>query len=212
MRAPRLSIGLGSFLVALALGVAVGISAAIGAIPSDGTYSACLTKATGEIRVINYPKVKCVKGERLIRWSQQGPAGPQGPQGAQGPAGASDWNAIPNKPAGFADAVDDGMIRVMLTTVQNQGTVAIPVGEVGDLAVPCPAGKVVAGGFGQGASNLRITDSYPQDNGWIIGFKKMEAGNPTVRVYAICMTTEPTTAITTAKKAGQPAKLHKKRR
>ena len=35
MRGPRLSIGLGSFLVALALVVAVGIGSAIGAIPTE---------------------------------------------------------------------------------------------------------------------------------------------------------------------------------
>jgi hypothetical protein len=106
MRSPRLSIGLGSFLVALALVVAVGIGTAIAVIPNQGTYYACLTKSTGAIKVINYPKVKCAKGQKLLSWSQQGPAGPQGAQGAQGPAGPADWNAIPNIPAGFADGVD----------------------------------------------------------------------------------------------------------
>jgi hypothetical protein len=128
MRAPRLSIGLGSLLVALALVVAVGIGSAIAVIPNQGTYHACLTKSTGAIKVINYPKVKCAKGTQLIKWSQQGPAGPQGPQGAQGPAGASGssnwgdiankpadladgqigWGEVKNIPAGFADGVDNG--------------------------------------------------------------------------------------------------------
>jgi hypothetical protein len=123
-----LSIGLGSFLVALALVVAVGIGSAIAVIPNNGTYYACLTKKTGAVKVINYPKVKCAKGTQLIKWSQQGPAGPQGPQGAQGPAGASGssnwgdiankpadladgqigWGEVKNIPAGFADGVDDG--------------------------------------------------------------------------------------------------------
>jgi hypothetical protein len=111
-----LSIGLGSFLVALALVVAVGVGSAIAVIPNNGTYSACLTKATGEIRVINYPKVKCAKGEKLIKWNAKGPAGPQGaqgpqgeqgPKGDQGPAGPADWNATANIPAGFKDGVDN---------------------------------------------------------------------------------------------------------
>ena len=62
-------------------------------------------------QVINYPKVKCVKGEKLIHRSQQAPAGPQGPQGEQGPKGdpgPADWYAIQDKPAGFADGVDNG--------------------------------------------------------------------------------------------------------
>ena len=85
--------------------VAVGVGSALGAIPDKGVYNACLTKSTGVIKVINYPKVKCAKRQRLISWSQQGPAGAQGAQGVQGvqgPAGPADWNAIPNKPAGFA--------------------------------------------------------------------------------------------------------------
>ena len=73
------------------------------------------------MRLINYPKVSsCPKGEKLITWNAkglQGAAGPQGaqgpkgdpgPKGDQGPAGPADWNAIQNKPAGFADGVDNG--------------------------------------------------------------------------------------------------------
>jgi len=88
--------------------VAPGQGPAEGAIPNKGgTFSACLTKSTGAVRIINYPKVKCAKGQRLIRWNAKGQAGAQGAQGVQGPAGPADWNAIGNKPAGFADGVDD---------------------------------------------------------------------------------------------------------
>ena len=102
-----------SALLAVVL-VAPGLDPVTGAIPNaNGKYSACLTKATGAVRVINYPKVTCAKGQRLISWNAKGPAGaqgaqgPQGVQGAQGPAGPADWDAIPNKPAGFADGKDD---------------------------------------------------------------------------------------------------------
>ena len=77
-------------------------------------YYACYVKNTGAVRLINYPKVStCPKGQKLINWSAKGPQGPAGPQGAagpqgpQGPAGPADWNAIPNKPAGFADGADN---------------------------------------------------------------------------------------------------------
>ena len=105
MSAPRSSLGLGSLLVALVIILALGVGSVSAAIPNgNGTYYACLTKSSGVVRLINYPKVKCAKGERFIKWNQQGP---QGAQGAQGPAGPADWNAIPNIPAGFADGVDD---------------------------------------------------------------------------------------------------------
>ena len=76
-----------SALLAVVL-VAPGLDPVTGAIPNNGTYSACLTKATGAVKVINYPKVKCAKGKRLISWNAKGPAGAQGAQGAQGAHGA----------------------------------------------------------------------------------------------------------------------------
>jgi hypothetical protein len=109
-------------LVAALIVLAVGVGSAIAAIPNGGsTYYACLVKNTGAVRLINYPRVKCARGERLIKWNQQGPEGPAGPVGPKGDPGPADWNAIPNKPAGFADGADD-------------------VGSVGYItaAVPCP--------------------------------------------------------------------------
>jgi hypothetical protein len=103
-------------VVPVLLVLAVGVGSAFGAIPNpgDGKYYACRVKATGAVRLINFPKVStCPAGERLISWNAKGPQGPagtqgaQGPKGDQGPAGPADWNAIPNKPAGFADGIDD---------------------------------------------------------------------------------------------------------
>ena len=112
MPAPRSRLGLGSLIVAVVIILALGVGTVYAAIPTrTGKYSACLVKNTGAVRLINFPKVStCPKGEKLINWNAKGPAGPQGPQGAQGPqgpAGPADWDAIPNKPAGFADGVDD---------------------------------------------------------------------------------------------------------
>ena len=121
---PRSGLGLGSLLVAVVIVLALGVGTVYAAIPSGtGKYSACLTKSSGVVRLINFPKVStCPAGEKLISWNAKGPAGPAGAQGAQGPQGGqgpqgpqgpkgdpgpADWNAIPNEPVGFADGVDD---------------------------------------------------------------------------------------------------------
>ena len=77
-------------VIAILIGLALGVGSAIAAIPDHGTYYACFTKSTGVIKVINYPKVQCATGQQLIKWNAKGPAGPQGaqgPQGEQGPKG-----------------------------------------------------------------------------------------------------------------------------
>jgi len=114
-------------LVALLVVLALGAGTVYAAIPNRiGAYHACFTKATGTVRLINYPKVStCLQGERLILWNAKGPQGPAGPAGPQGPtgdrgptgadgpqgpagaSGSSNWGDIANKPAGFADGVDD---------------------------------------------------------------------------------------------------------
>jgi hypothetical protein len=106
-------------VIALLVVLALGAGTVYAAIPNgSGTYYACLTKSSGVVRLINYPKQKCAKGERFIKWSQQGPAGPAGAQGVQGPegypgpkgdpgpagaSGSSNWGDIANKPADLAD-------------------------------------------------------------------------------------------------------------
>ena len=210
MSVPRLSIGLGSFLVALALVVAVGIGSAIAVIPSQGTYYACLTKKTGAVTVINHPKVKCAKGEKLIKWNAKGPAGPQG---AQGPAGPADWNAIGNIPAGFKDGVDDGVTGVRLTRVTGVGQL-LPSGESRSAIVECPAGaKVISGGHvtsAPGDFSVLLSVPFSDGTGWSI--KAIYEGTDpgiTMAALAQCMSVEPTGAITVAKKGLLPASLKK---
>ena len=56
---------------------AVGGSVVLAAIPSNGgTIYACYSKATGAMRVVNYPTVRCVSSERLLSWTQVGPKAP----------------------------------------------------------------------------------------------------------------------------------------
>jgi hypothetical protein len=102
-------------LMALLVVLAMGAGTVYAAIPNgNGKYYACYVKNTGVVKLINYPKVSiCPQGQKLINWNAKGPAGPAGPVGPKGdpgPAGASgsgNWGDIANKPAGFADGVDD---------------------------------------------------------------------------------------------------------
>ncbi len=75
---------------ALAVGLtAGGIQIAAGAIPQDNTYTACMLKSVGTIRVIDVAKGgKCSSLETQITWSQTGPAGAPGQPGAAGQPGA----------------------------------------------------------------------------------------------------------------------------
>jgi hypothetical protein len=199
-------------VVAALVVLAVGVGSAIAAIPNNGTYYACLTKSTGAIKVINYPRVKCAKGQTLIKWSQQGPAGAVGAQGPQGPAGPADWNAIANKPADFADGVDNaGVTGVKLTRVVASAGIA----EAGtELHARCPAGsKVTGGGFSSTYSpaGFRVTQSMPSAglDEWVFEGWNTSSELVTVTAYAICMSVEPGGAFTTAKKGKVPASVKK---
>jgi hypothetical protein len=174
-------------LLAIAI-MATGLTPVSGAIPNAGVYSACLTKSTGKVEVINHPKVKCGKGERLIRWSQQGPAGPQGgqgPQGPQGPAGPADWNAIPNKPAGFADGADaEGVTAVKIISVTTTPVAIAPGGVFGTVSADCPAGFLaVGGGHQQSKPPIDLTRTF------IVESRASDADTWRVEAY----NTDPTT-------------------
>ncbi len=235
MKAPRLSIGLGSFLVALALVVAVGIGSAIAVIPNQGTYYACLTKSSGAVKVINYPKVQCATGTRLIKWNTKGPAGPQGSQGAQGalgpqgpkgdqgPAGPADWNAISNRPAGFADGVDDqGVTGLTITRVQGPYTqvYANASGTAwGQAHVDCPAGsRVVGGGYWSPTNAFAVNSSTATDaDTWTVFATLLgKTGDGWVsaimRADVLCMRVEPGGALTVAAKTKHPKGANKVRR
>ena len=189
MRIPMTGRGL-LLMVVGSLLVAVGASSALGAIPNSGTYSACLAKSTGAVEIINSPKVKCAKGERLIKWGQQGPPGTpgaQGPQGPQGPAGAQGA-------AGTA-----GITKITLTTYVNGTAVSSVAGTTGAQTATCPAGaKVVGGGFDNSA-NLRVTSSFAATpTTWKVIWKNIDGGAGYVNPYATCLTTDPSTVIAKA--------------
>jgi hypothetical protein len=211
-------------LVAALIVLAVGVGSAIAAIPNgNGTYYACLTKSSGVVRLISYPKVKCAKDERFIKWSQQGPAGPAGPAGAQGvqgpqgdpgakgDPGPADWNVIPNVPTGFADGMDnEGVTAVKLTRLHG-ASVSVAPDAWGIASVSCPSGsKVTGGGPWSGTKLLHTTNSIPTPSGWEVAAHNTGGGSYTLQAWAVCMSVEPAGAFTTAKRGVLPAKAHKK--
>ena len=84
--------------------VAVVLSAtglAVAAIPdSNGVIHSCYSKSNGSLRVVK--GTKCRKGEKKLKWNQQGETGPPGPRGAPGAAGPPGAAGTPGAAAGFA--------------------------------------------------------------------------------------------------------------
>ena len=66
--------------------LALGLSAIATASNAQSTIYACVTKSSGQVRIV--PGVNaCESNEYLLRWGTSGPPGPAGPPGAMGPAG-----------------------------------------------------------------------------------------------------------------------------
>ncbi|HEX8741619.1 MAG TPA: collagen-like protein [Thermoleophilaceae bacterium] len=73
-------------LSAIALVAAAG-GFAVAAVPDrQGRIEACYVPRTGAVKLL-VKGTKCPRGQRLVRWSQTGPAGPPGTAGQNGAAG-----------------------------------------------------------------------------------------------------------------------------
>jgi hypothetical protein len=205
-------------VIAMLVVLALGAGTVYAAIPNgNGKYYACYVKNTGAVRLINYPKVStCKSGEKLINWSAQGPQGPQGPAGPVGPAGPADWNAIGNKPAGFADGVDnDGVTAVKISYASSSASTAgMALGANIQVTATCDSGKVVGGGAGQNGYGFQVLDSKPaQPNAWIVWYERDgstdEGMSSLVFAHAICLTTTPSTSLASKGKIKVAAKSHR---
>jgi hypothetical protein len=205
--------------------LAVGVGSALGAIPNpgDGKYYACFSKASGAMRVIDYPKVsKCPQGQKLIDWGRTGPQGPAGPGGGQGPGGPQGLGG-PQGDQGIQGS--PGITRINLNQVPGNPIVGIDGQTFGTATATCPAGKVVGGGFTQDdAGMVDILRSWPiNPSTWQVQGFNFDLAGPThihtFQAYAICMTTDPGTVIATAgkgfkiakKKAGQEGRQESRR-
>jgi hypothetical protein len=123
-RSPAMIVALLSLLVAVG-GVAVA------SIPGpSGVITACYSKSSGTLRVIDSKKTCSKKRERTLRWNQQGPRGLQGFQGQPGNNGNDGQNGTAGRDAASA---------VMGTT-----TTAIPPMSSGTSRNLAPSGPGVA--------------------------------------------------------------------
>jgi hypothetical protein len=105
------------------------------------------------------------------------------------------WGYIKNKPAGFADGVDnEGVTGVRVMTVTST-TPMVVANSAGIDTVDCPTGWVVVGGghvFISGQVDAMVYDSRAKDaDTWQIRVWKAETGSATVAAQAICMWAEP---------------------
>lgn len=152
---PALVVATAALLVAIG-GTAV---AAIGAIPSDGRFTACYQTSGSildRIVLLAEPGEQCPNTYARVSWPAQatggaaGPAGPQGPAGPAGPAG----------PPGAAGArgpsgASTGNLRLTLNVVQRRVT-------GGQATVRCASGMRAVGGGGEiHSGGYMLRDSAP---------------------------------------------------
>lgn len=97
---------------------------------AGGNVTACYSKSTSTLRVIDTSVTNCKAGETSLSWSvvpQPGPMGPQGPQGIAGPQGP----VGPQGPAGgFAGVHAVFELGVLDSTDFKTAEVNCPAGEV----------------------------------------------------------------------------------
>lgn len=139
---------------AVTVAVATHAVAAIGAIPSDGRFTACYQTSDSvlnRILVLAEPGEQCPATYARVTWPAQasgGAAGPPGPQGPQGPAG----------PAGQAGVSWLGQVRVVSRTAELRS-------RGSRVGVVCNRGETAVGGgfdvnYSQGGRDLPVA-SYP---------------------------------------------------
>jgi len=109
------------------------------------------------------------------------------------------WGKIKNKPAGFADGVDNrGVWKVTLSTVY--AGVYVDGQSTRGVSADCPPGsQVVGGGFELGSQNLRINRSMPSggDSWSVMATNDHPTSNSQLSAYAICLGTTPSGALKT---------------
>jgi len=112
------------------------------------------------------------------------------------------WGLIADKPAGLADGVDnEGVTQVRLGTYRVAQEV--PAGGWHYIDVPCPDGwRATGGGFYGVWSTDQVEASEPVDAnmGWHFEVTTAAGASPhVITVKVICLTTEPASALSTAK-------------
>jgi hypothetical protein len=157
-------------LSAVALGLAVGVGVATGAIPdSGGVIHGCYTKSGGTLRVIDSTVTNCKSTETSLTWNQVGPAGATGAAGTARAYGlvsgttvtrSTNITAVTNPHAGIfcitlAAGIDPASTGAVVGPDLATDTTGIGPGDNQDQAIAewdssagnCPAGtlEVVTG-------------------------------------------------------------------
>ena len=153
--------------LAIAVAATVGAGVAFAQIPAaSGVISACYTKSTGTIRVIDAGGT-CKSSESPLSWNQAGIQGPAGPAGTTGPQG----------PAGLGS-----------TTYVLQQTDVVGFGKVVQLA--CHDGDTATGGGFAAPDGFRILQSHATgpNTMWLVQYEDPANTGASVITSVVCLT------------------------
>lgn len=192
--------------------VLMGAGGSVASIPDQaGVIHACFDTSKGTVRIIDEALEGCNKGEALLTWNQQGPAGaagqqgdtgamgpagPQGetglqgltgPQGEQGPAGLDGAQGV----AGPAGSQGEPGISG-LEYVDGPWVAIGPAPDGDNVLAECPSGKhVLAGGPQQhnGTPDYVISQPHVFGNTWswrLFAINRDASSGLTVKAWAVC--------------------------
>ena len=119
------------------------------------------------------------------------------------------WGAIKDKPAGFADGIDnEGVSGVTLVTTSDYRTLEASASS--GYVLHCPAGNATGGGFLNVAASTRVLGSLPYGDHYYLELENTIATPDSFDLYVTCLTTEGGVAVasrlTQAAKAARPGK------
>ena len=111
------------------------------------------------------------------------------------------WGAIKNKPAGFADGVDNrGVTKITITQVIGTEQV-IPGQGTGWASASCPSSsKVDGGGFHASSWDMNVVVSHREGSTWEVGAKNNRDASASLTAYVYCISTVPSGAISAVSK------------
>lgn len=189
MRRPSASLVVATAALLIAVGGTA--IAAVGAIPSDGRFTACYQTSDSvlnRIVLLAEPGEQCPDTYARVSWPAQasgggqgsaGPQGPAGPPGPAGPAGPAGPQGLPGKAAGSSALVTSVVMREATTTGEP---VVVRCGGIGKRRYAVGGGGAVVGG-----GSYRLGNSYPvgddqrRPNGWAVnvaGVRRTTIVNP----------------------------------
>jgi len=173
-RVPALGV---AALVLLGSGLAAGLLASNALAGSGGsTLFACVGERSGAMRLVDGAD-DCLRGEELVSWNTQGPAGPQGPkgdtgaagqQGATGQTGATGSQGLiglEGPPGDKGDTGQQGDPGVANYRVETSPVVfsMVPQESRGVIHVCLDGGKVLSGGV-RVPNGIQIESSFIDDD------------------------------------------------